>query len=430
MDNQVKEPVTSGQKRGVGEVALQLLTDENLRFTDLHIASDEPVMLRRATNDWITAPNESGGPLVMSHQAILSFLNGMFTGSMAVPPEDRKAWPTWLTELHQRGALHHAVTLNDDSLANGVPEGMTLDDLSCRVRCTIQLQSMKEKIGLVMRPLKRVPKDLMGLGLPIQLSSILKSASSGLIVVTGPTGAGKSTTLATMVGEINALRPANILTLEDPVEFVHERAKGIINQREVGMDVVSFEHGVTDALRFVPDVIMIGEIRNEATMRAALRAAESGHLVLTSMHAPTAGGAIRKMVSYLSGSDTAAQDVAGCLVAVVAQALIRSQKEEGGCFLAYELLDATKQQVHKLITQITAQDQGRANGLDEALRAGQLEGSLPLIKSVRELIGKRHVDPRRAAMALVNPEDRAELLQMVGAGGGSEPRGALSRQAR
>ncbi len=407
----------------LGEVALDLLFGDQ-KFTDVHIESDEPVMMRRATADWVPVKDAAGDSVIFSHKDIMIFLHGMFTGTPGTPPyaESADMWPSWLVELHKRGALHHATQLNRDEAEAALSEGRSLDGLSCRVRCTVQLQSMRDRIGLVMRPLKKVPENLNSLGLPLQLSKMLANATSGLIVVTGPTGSGKSTTLAAMVNEINSARAANILTLEDPIEFIHDRKRGIINQRELGLDVVSFESGVTDALRFVPDVILIGEIRDASTMRAAIRAAESGHLVLTSTHAPTTVGAVRKMLSYLSESETAAQDLAGCLVGVVAQALIRGKSDTGECYLAYELLNARDAVTAQAIQAGIGEGASRLTALETALRQSQAESSIPMFKSVMDLVRSRKVDARRAASVLVDAQERAEMMKLAALAEGQDGR--------
>lgn len=387
----------------LGNAALELLLGPQ-RFTDLHFVSNQPAMMRRGSNEWVPVTvGDKGEKLVMSHEDIVSFVHSSYEEGERLP---KAGMPKWLTELHQRGALHHACTLG-----RSTPDGVE----TCRVRLTIQIQTMREEIALVMRPLKQVPKRLQDLGLPPQVSSIVKSTSSGLIVVTGPTGSGKSTTLATMINELNEGRLANILTLEDPIEFQHERQRAIVNQRELGVDFVSFESGVRDALRFVPDVIMIGETRDANTMRAALRAAESGHMVITSMHAPTTVGALRKMISYLSDNPGDVQALAGCLVAVVAQALIRTRDQQGNSgasALAFELLDAREAAIGNAVSSSVFEGGAKElTTLENNLRAGQLKSGMPLMQSIRALCQQNVVDPMRAAIAVSNPADRSELLR-------------------
>ena len=274
---------------------------------------------------------------------------------------------------------------------------------------------MGEAIGLVLRPLRSIPKDLQTLGLPIQSSTMLKSATSGLIVVTGPTGSGKSTTLAAMVNEINVTKRANILTIEDPVEFVHERVKSIINQRELGIDVASYEAGVKDALRFVPDVILLGEIRDAATMQAALRAAESGHLVLTTTHAPNTTSAIRKMFSYLDNGQADTQALAASLVGVIAQALVRDISSPGKNHLAYETLNCRDPGVSDVLTASAADSTGQKMiQLETKIRTGQIESAaVPMIHSLRDLVKRGLVERRVAAAVVAHADDKSELLKMT-----------------
>lgn len=402
------------KSKALGDVALDLLLGEQ-EFTDMHVESGEPVMLRLGGNDWIQAQVD-GEPIIFSRNDILTFLNGMFTGVARLPDlsrSDGESWPAWATELFKKGTLHHASQLNRPEARAAIEEGRSTEGLCCRVRFTIQSQTLRERIGIVMRPLRKVPPSLIDLGLPIQVRNLLLNSTSGLIVVTGPTGAGKTTTLATMVKELNASRPANILTLEDPIEFIHERDKGIINQREVGLDVTGFEAGVSDALRFVPDVIVIGEIRNANTMKAAVRAAESGHLVITSMHAPTTIGAVRKMLSYLSDNEASAQDVASALVFVVAQALVRASPQSGQRLLAYELLDSKGEaSVSDAIAMASSDGGSRLASLERTLRAGQVPKAMSMFRRVQELVVKEKVDPRRAAAVLFDPHDRAEIMKL------------------
>lgn len=142
-----------------------------------------------------------------------------------------------------------------------------------------------------------IPKDIKSISelkLPAMLTDIAKK-SSGLFLATGPSGSGKSTTLAAIVQEINAARAANIITIEDPIEYVYKPRKAIIRQREVGSDTLSFAEAVKRAMRQDPDVILIGELRDFETASAAVAAAETGHLVLTTLHTPDASRSIDRI---------------------------------------------------------------------------------------------------------------------------------------
>ncbi|MGE3342288.1 MAG: type IV pilus twitching motility protein PilT [Vicinamibacterales bacterium] len=387
------------QKTGkLAEVAQRLLFGDD-KFTDIHFESDRPVMMRRAQREWVPVL-DGDEPVEVSHHDILEFVHASLEDGAPLP-SPQSAKPGWLNELFTRGSLHYARGFGDAKQ-------------SCRLRCTVQLQFMRESIGLVMRKLTKVPDSLESLGLPAQVGAMLHGATSGLIVVTGPTGSGKSTTLAAMINEINAQRYANILTLEDPIEFEHERKKSIINQRELELDFATFHQGVRDALRFVPDVMLIGEIRDAETMRAVLRAGESGHLVLTSMHASTSVGAIKKMLSYVADNPGDAQALAGCLVGVVGQALVRERDGDGSA-LVYEYLDVHGEPAVPAAIMAFASDQsGRElSAIDDKLRAGGLGRSLPMVRSARELANQKKIDPLRAAGALTHPEDRKAFLAMA-----------------
>ncbi len=379
----------------------KLLASRNL-FTDIHVESGSPIMLRRSAGDWTCARSADGAEIKANHEAILAFVNGIFTGKEELRPSQASELP-WETELKRHGSLHPA-----SIIWAGAETG---DPMPYRVRCTIQRQGMGESIGLVIRALHEVPTSIDKLGLPLQVSRMVANSTQGLIVVTGPTGSGKSTTLAAMIEEINRSRRNNILTIEDPIEFEFERDKSIINQREVHIDVPSFERGVQDALRFVPDVIMVGETRDAQTMRTVLRAAESGHLVLTSMHAGSAVGAIRKMLAYLGDNPADVQALGGCLVGIVAQALVRSNEADKSNALAYEVLNCRDNSVQQAVR--AHQPQEALGGVEEKLRAKKIEGSTVFVDSLRNLVKAGKIDARRAAMAAPNNEDKAEFLRMA-----------------
>jgi twitching motility protein PilT len=189
-------------------------------------------------------------------------------------------------------------------------------------------------VALALRQLEDRFRTLGELGLPEHLYRLCDHPD-GLVVVAGPTGAGKSTTLAALVDHINRERRAHVITLEDPIEYVHRPARCLINQRQVGSDVVSFDQGLVAALREDPDVILVGEMRDVDTMRAALRAAETGHLVLTTVHAGDTVGAIERLVSVFPAEEQLGlrRQLSLVLRAVIAQRLLptdgRRQRQPG-----------------------------------------------------------------------------------------------------
>lgn len=382
---------------------VQQILEADGPFTDMHIETDMPIMLRQSAYAWIEA-RINDKPVIVCREQISSFINGIYVGSEEPSPRTTTG-QEWRKNLHTHGSLHPSINIS--ALKNN-------EMASFRLRCTIQKQNMGESLGVVLRPLPPVPESIEGLGLPFQVEKMMAAAYRGLIVVTGPTGSGKSTTLAAMVNLVNRHRAGNILTIEDPVEFVHERKKCIVNQREVGIDVNSFADGVRDALRFVPDVILIGEIRDVETMKAAVRAAESGHLVLTSMHAPTAIAAIKKMLAYLSGNSADAQALSSLLVGVVAQTLVQDIKMGGRNHLASEFLNCRDTRVIKAIGESATSDntqQTMLTALDQQVLAGELDCAVSMFSSLQRLVREGLVTKENAAGAAPTPEERAKLAR-------------------
>lgn len=168
------------------------------------------------------------------------------------------------------------------------------------------------------------------LNLPPQIGELVK-LKDGLVLVTGATGSGKSTTLASLINEINRDRPCHILTIEDPIEFVHQNKTAVIHQREVGVDVPSFAEAIRNAMREDPDVILLGEMRDLDTMHAAITAAETGHLVFATLHTNDAVGVIDRLIGMFPGGEqnTIRQQLSACLRAVVTQTLARRSEGRG-----------------------------------------------------------------------------------------------------
>jgi twitching motility protein PilT len=168
------------------------------------------------------------------------------------------------------------------------------------------------------------------LNLPAQIKELV-TLKDGLVLVTGATGSGKSTTLASLINEINQTRPCHILTIEDPIEFVHRNQQAVVHQREVGVDVSSFAEAIRNAMREDPDVILLGEMRDIDTMHAAITAAETGHLVFATLHTNDAVGVIDRLIGMFPGAEqnTVRQQLSTCLRAVVTQTLARLAEGHG-----------------------------------------------------------------------------------------------------
>ena len=193
------------------------------------------------------------------------------------------------------------------------------------------------------------------------------SNDNGLILVTGATGSGKSTTLAAMIDEINRHQPRHILTLEDPIEFLHRSRRSLIQQREIGRDSHSFDTALRAALREDPDVILLGELRDVATIRLALTAAETGHLVLATLHTRSAPQAVERLVDVFPAEEKSyvRAQLAGSLQAVIAQKLMR--RPGGGRVAIFEVLTATAA-VSNLIRE------GKTHQLASVLQTGAQSG--------------------------------------------------------
>jgi twitching motility protein PilT len=213
--------------------------------------------------------------------------------------------------------------------------------------------------------------------------------SSGLVLVGGPTGSGKSTSLAALVDRLNRERPLHIITLEDPIEIIHSGQRSLVNQREIGRHTRNFAQGLRSALRQDPDVILIGELRDLETIRLALRAAETGHLVLATVHARSAAGSIDRLVEVFAAEEKALvrKMLADSLRVVVSQQLVK--RVGGGRVAAREVLVATPA-VRNLIRE------GRLAQLHSAMQSGAGAGMQTLDSALQGLLTQGLVSPEQA----------------------------------
>ncbi len=196
-------------------------------------------------------------------------------------------------------------------------------------RFRVNVFKQRGEVGMVIRHIKTDIPSIDSLGLPSVLKE-LTSRKRGLILVVGATGSGKTTTLASMIDYRNETSNGHILTLEDPIEFVHQHKKSIVDQREVGIDTLSFENGLKNAMRQAPDVILIGEVRDMDGMKNALAYAETGHLCLATLHANNANQALERVISFFP-EDGRAGLLLGMsmnLVSIVSQRLIPGKQSK------------------------------------------------------------------------------------------------------
>ena len=217
------------------------------------------------------------------------------------------------------------------------------------------------------------------LNLPQILFSLL-DAHKGLVLVTGPTGSGKSTTLAAIINQINESRPSNIITIEDPVEFIHKDKKSIVSQREVGKQTESFTHALKAALREDPDVILVGELRDLETIGMALTAAETGHLVFGTLHTSGAPNTVNRIIDVFPPEQQGQirAQLAESLKMVVTQKLFK-KKDGTGRVGAFEVM-VCNAPIKNLIRE------AKIHQIQSVMQTGQREGMMTMDKSIEELI--------------------------------------------
>jgi twitching motility protein PilT len=251
------------------------------------------------------------------------------------------------------------------------------------------------------------PEDL---GLPAIVQKLV-NLPHGLVLVTGPTGSGKSTTLAAMIGWINQNRPVHILTIEDPVEYIHPSGLALVNQREVGEDATSFEDALKAALREDPDVILVGEMRDLESIALTLTLAETGHLVFATLHTNDTAQTIDRIIDVFppSQQDQIRTQLSMALAAVVAQRLI--PKVGGGRVAAYETLIGTAA-VTNLIRE------GKIRQLRNIVATGTRDGMQVLEQHLGQLISAGVITMDEAMAVSVHPEDIAGYHTQASAGVG------------
>ena len=349
------------------EQLLNLMLDR--KASDLHLSSDTPPMLRV---DGDMTPIDGYPPLAPARLRDLLF-------SIA-PEKNREQW----MQIKDTDFAHE----ND------------------RARFRINFFEDRKGIGSVMRQIPNTIRTAEEMGLPPAVLDLC-FLNKGLVVVTGPTGSGKSTTLASMIDHINRNRDDHIITIEDPIEFVHPNRRCLVNQREIGVHTGSFKHALRAALREDPDIVLVGEMRDLETIAIAIETAETGHLVFGTLHTNTAPSTVDRIIDQFPADrqEQIRMMLSESLKGVITQTLCK--KVGGGRVAAMEILIATSS-VANLIRE------GKTFQIPSMMQTGKSVGMQTLNDALLDLVKKKLVAPDEAyARAVAKPE----LKQMLERGG-------------
>lgn len=351
----------------VTEMLLELASLD-LNFSDIHVEQDHTVMLRMPSG-WKAVEHDDP----IGRADIQNFIESLD--------------PDWRENIKK-----HAIS-------------RAIDLCSCRLRVNAFQINGGERYAINVRRQPLRPVALEHTGLPLYLRKQAEMVK-GLILVTGQTGAGKTTTLAAILDTINKTRSAHIVTIEDPIEFVQERRMSIFSAKEVGLDTPTFAQGMRDALRQKPDVIMVGEIRDRDTADTVFAAAESGHLVLASLHTNSAMGAINKILSWFpEEASHRAKMLADSLICIVAQTLVPSV-DGSDRVLASEILLNQDPAVSEML-----QQPEKHAGLREFMKSSRDRMSHSLNSELVRLVREGRI---KETDAMRHTNDRLELLGLLG----------------
>lgn len=288
---------------------------------------------------------------------------------------DQKDLDSFMSEFCKKDEIDHFKNTNELDCA------IVIDDKRFRANFYNTLNGS----ALVMRKIEtKIPK-MDHLNLPPILFSLLDE-HKGLVLVTGPTGSGKSTTLAAIINEINVTRKANIITVEDPIEYVHQDQMSIVSQREVGKQTKNFASALKAALREDPDVVLVGELRDLETISLALTAAETGHLVFGTLHTSGAPNTINRIIDVFPSEQQAQvrAQLAESLKMVVTQKLFK-KKDGSGRIGAFEVMTANAP-VKNLIRE------SKIHQITSVMQTSQRDGMITMEKSIEGLVGSGEIE--------------------------------------
>jgi len=258
-------------------------------------------------------------------------------------------------------------------------------------------------LSVALRRLEDRFRSLEELGLPSELHE-LTELGDGLVVVAGPTGSGKSTTLATLIDRINRERAAHVITIEDPIEYLHRPQRALINQCQVGLDVDSFDAALVAALRQDPDVILVGEVRELNTIRTAITAAETGHLVLTTVHAGDCVSAVERLIAVFPEAEQQGirRQLGFVLRAVIAQHLVSADGTRFEGAARQRVLVSEVLRVNAAVANLVAQ--GKPNQIYSVMETGGAFGNRTLESELARLWREGWLSERTALGLARNPQ--------------------------
>jgi len=274
-------------------------------------------------------------------------------------------------------------------------------------RFRVNVYRQRGSVSLVLRSVFPASKNFEELGLPRVLRKLIMERR-GLLLVTGPTGSGKTTTMAAMIDAINSSRRCNIITVEDPIEVLHPDKLSIVSQREIGVDTHDFHQALMRVLRQDPDVILIGEMRNLETVEVALRAAETGHLVLSSLHTIDATESINRILDFFPPYQHRGVRgmLGGSLKAIVSQRLL--QRADGtGRLPAVEVMTMTGRVLERIV------DEGKTHTLNEVIKDGEFYGMQTFDQAIAQMYRDGSISYDEALAQASSPHDLKLMLSQM-----------------
>jgi twitching motility protein PilT len=334
-----------------------------------------------------------GTPPAVRVRGLLNYLEG----HEALRPEDTEGFLKEIIPGNLVGEFEHDGEADFSYAVSGVG------------RFRVNAFKQRGSVSIVMRFIPFGVPKFEDLNLP-EVIARLAQEERGIILVTGTTGSGKSTTLASMIDLVNHSMHKHIVTIEDPIEFLHRDDKSIINQREVGLDTISFSRALRRVLRQDPDIILIGEIRDSESAQIALSAAETGHLVLSTLHTVDATETVNRMIDLFPPHERAQVRtmLAGTLKGIIGQRLIRTT--DGGRVAVCEIMVTTGR------IQDFIMDPAQTGQIQQAIAEGEYYGMQTFDQALLKLIEEDRVDFQEALKASSRPQDFKLMVQSTGLG--------------